>query len=199
MKILVADALAILPYPGPKAAMELTKAIHSNDCRLWCDGTVVKLHFAAQLIVEPHLESDGRWIGVIATAGMMLGFNPDSYRWELERDEVMALAPPPQPSPPPEPKIKSQPSSIGEESRVTSGWDQGGIGVTSGRDRGATVGWQDHARNKLQDLPIKARKDMHKRRQLRVWLERKLADEGVIVSTDPKKVLAIIHEFLRSG
>jgi hypothetical protein len=95
MKVSPTEAVWLLleAFSPPKAAQELTKALHANDCRVWCDGVVVPIGFVGNVRVEPHLDSAGRWTATIASVGMMLGFNPDAYAWEFEADEVVTLLP----------------------------------------------------------------------------------------------------------
>ena len=77
------------------AAAELTRAVHKNRCRVYCDGVLVKPHIAAITRVVPKLADDGRWTADIESTGPGLGW-ARGLNWELEIDEVMALKPQPE-------------------------------------------------------------------------------------------------------
>jgi hypothetical protein len=116
-RVLIADALALLPYPAPEAATRLTDAIYKNDCRLYCDGKPVPLHSVVQLRVVPRLENDGRWIGAVTAIGMTLGWGPEGHRWEVDEKEIRRQWPP---SPTPASSAESivEPSSPSSIARI---------------------------------------------------------------------------------
>jgi hypothetical protein len=111
------EALNILipTFEPTAAAAELTRAIHDGPerCRLYCDGDVVKPHFAPRLMVVARFDDkEWRWTADIVSAVGEAWEKPDKpvykwgtrdeleaapYQWELEVDKVKALLPQPKP------------------------------------------------------------------------------------------------------
>jgi len=113
------DALNLLiPAFAPmEAAAELTRAVHDNRCRLYCNYVVIPSHIAPRLTVVAQQENDGRWTARIAGTFAMGGVKPTDV-WEFEIDEVEALLPQPQPKQKPGPKpIGDWPNLIHRELR----------------------------------------------------------------------------------
>jgi hypothetical protein len=86
------DALNLLiPAFAPMAAAaELTRAVHDNRCRLYCNGIVIASHIAPRLMVVAQPENDGRWTARIVGTFAMGGVKPTDV-WEFEIDDVKAL------------------------------------------------------------------------------------------------------------
>src|SRR5262249_4559920 len=149
------------------AADRLTQAVHSNKCRLFCNGVVIKAHIAPRLMVVPQLDNDGRWtariVGTFAVGGVkppvaMGGEEPEDV-WEFDVDEVVALLP-------------ARPGRKG-------------------------VNWESHATLEMAHLGRKAVLDMHNSGQLLKHLERVLRREVRFVPKDPNALPSIISAFLR--
>jgi hypothetical protein len=87
--------LQLLPkLTAHAAAVRLTTALHSNDCRLWCNGNLLPPQYIAtalRLIAVP--EVDGRWRGEIVSA-VREAWEPGTYIFELDETEVAAVAAP---------------------------------------------------------------------------------------------------------
>jgi hypothetical protein len=88
--LLVASGLSI-----HAAAMRLTTAIRSNECRLWCNGCVVPPQYiATSLTVTASVEVDGR-----PQADIIPNHSLDpqkTYTFEFDADEVRARLLPPE-------------------------------------------------------------------------------------------------------
>ena len=94
------EALDLLhpAFEPMEAAAELTRAVHDNRCRIFCNGVVIKPHIAPRLMVVAH-EADGRWTARIVGTFAMGGVSPTDV-WEFEIDKVKALLPQPEPAKP---------------------------------------------------------------------------------------------------
>jgi hypothetical protein len=143
------------------------------------------LHYAHQLGAL-HLDLlVGQRVAIRVDAGQPPRFEPRSYwkqaRLKLEGMDAVVIEP------------------NGETSRaefyIVPG-SRGEIGVRSGWGPDPTPNWQEGVRRKLQAIPPKKRQRLHKARQLRRQIERELAAEGITVSSDAKKILAIIRKFV---
>jgi hypothetical protein len=106
------EALCLLMGGGLSAhdaADRLNTGMHTNKCRLWCDGNLLLPDYiATSLIVVAKLEAHGRWRADVVSSTREAWEKPAaSYVFEFKADEVKALLPPtpePQPEPPPAPK-----------------------------------------------------------------------------------------------
>lgn len=116
------EALNLLrrEFSAMDAAARLTSAVHTNSCRLWCDGNLIKPHIAVTLMVVPRLADDGRWTADIVSATREPWERP-SYRWEFEIEELKALLLPPQP----QQKTGKQPTRRKGSSRIHAAIRQG--------------------------------------------------------------------------
>jgi hypothetical protein len=73
------------------AAAELTRAIHDNRCRPYCEGVVIRSDLAPRLLVVAQAENDGRWTARIENTSYAAVQPVDV--WEFKIDEVKALLP----------------------------------------------------------------------------------------------------------
>jgi hypothetical protein len=78
--------LNILPI---KAASALTRAIHENDCRIYCNGSPVAAHMLPDIRIVAVLESDGRWTA--AATSISNQWPGHIFHWELDQADVEKL------------------------------------------------------------------------------------------------------------
>jgi hypothetical protein len=93
-KISPEEALRLLDKPPVKAAGAITKAVHDNDCRIYCNGSTVAAHILPDIRLAAVLENDGRWTAVVQSISNQ--WPGHIFRWELIRTEVEALRTAPQ-------------------------------------------------------------------------------------------------------
>jgi len=183
------EALNLLrrEFSATESAKRLTQAVHDRTCRLWCDGKLVKPHFAVRLLVESKLDDDERWTARIISAVREAWDRPvdkevagkefagteiygdlvfqevvkPPYRWEFDVDEMVALLP-----------VRRGPKGMYFETHTTL---------------------------ELERLGRKAALDLHNSGQLVDHLEKFLEREIGRAPKDDKTLPKIIREFLRGG
>jgi hypothetical protein len=81
------------------AAARLTTAMHTNECRLWCNDNLLPPHYiVTSLVVVARTEADGRPRADVVS-GVREAWVQQVYNFEFDADEVRALLPPLKSSP----------------------------------------------------------------------------------------------------